>query len=93
MNAHQAALLGKAHRALKTAHLMPKEGDAGDAVNRSCYAAFYAPTARQQADYDAFTVFDEAAVANLITDVERFVQAVATRLDAWLPAREIPAVL
>ncbi|WP_456427400.1 HEPN domain-containing protein [Rhodocaloribacter sp.] len=111
--------------ALKTAHLMLKEGDAGAAVNRSYYAAFYAATAallsteeasrthkggirrfnlrfvqpgsfpldvgavlafaaaaRQQANYDAFTVFEEAAVADLITDVERFVQAVATRLDA-----------
>ena len=40
----------------------------------------FAADARQQADYDVFTVFDEAAAADLIVDVERFVEAVATLL-------------
>lgn len=39
----------------------------------------FAADARQHADYDAFTVFDEAA-ADLIVDVERFVEAVAILL-------------
>ncbi len=42
----------------------------------------YAYEMRQRADYEAFTVFDEAAATDLITDVERFVQAVETMLDA-----------
>jgi len=33
-------------------------------------------TMRNQADYDAFTVFDARAAADLIADVETFVQAV-----------------
>ena len=37
---------------------------------------------RQRADYEAFTVFDEAASADLITDVEAFVRAVEEMLDA-----------
>ena len=37
---------------------------------------------RRRADYETFTVFDEAAVADLITDVERFVQAVEAMLQA-----------
>lgn len=37
---------------------------------------------RQRADYEAFTVFDEAAAADLITDVEAFVRAVEEMLDA-----------
>ena len=36
--------------------------------------------ARQSADYDAMTIFDEAAAADLIADVERFVEAVAAIL-------------
>ena len=35
---------------------------------------------RQRADYEAFTVFDEAATANLIADVEGFVETVVTLL-------------
>jgi len=37
---------------------------------------------RQRAYYETFTVFDEAAVADLITDVERFVQAAEAMLQA-----------
>ncbi len=40
----------------------------------------YASDARQRADYEAFTVFDEAAAADLITDVEAFVGAVEEML-------------
>ncbi len=35
---------------------------------------------RQRADYETFAVFDEAAAADLITDVEAFVQAVEEML-------------
>ncbi len=42
----------------------------------------YAFNARQRADYEAFAIFDEAAVADLITDVEAFVRAVEQMLDA-----------
>lgn len=40
----------------------------------------FASDARQQADYDAFTIFDEAAAADLIVDVERFVDVVEAML-------------
>ncbi len=40
----------------------------------------YAFDARQRADYEAFAIFDEAAVADLISDVEAFVQAVEEML-------------
>ncbi len=42
----------------------------------------YAFDARQRADYEAFAIFDEAAVADLITDIEAFVRAVEEMLDA-----------
>ena len=35
---------------------------------------------RQRADYEAFTIFDEAAAADLITDAETFVEAVEALL-------------
>ncbi len=40
----------------------------------------YASDARQRADYEAFTVFDEVAAVDLISDVEAFVQAVEEML-------------
>lgn len=40
----------------------------------------YASDARYRADYEAFTVFDEAAAADLITDIKAFVQAVEEML-------------
>ncbi len=40
----------------------------------------HAFTLRQRADYEAFTVFDEAATADLISDVEAFVGAVEEML-------------
>lgn len=39
-----------------------------------------AEEARRNADYDAFSVFDRNAALDLITDVERFVEAVETLL-------------
>lgn len=40
----------------------------------------FAADARQHADYDAFTVFDEAAALDLIADVEAFVGVVEALL-------------
>ena len=42
----------------------------------------YAFNARQRADYEAFAIFDETAVADLITDIEAFVRAVEEMLEA-----------
>ena len=36
----------------------------------------FAEEARNRADYDAMTVFDEAAVIDLLADVDTFVQAI-----------------
>lgn len=42
----------------------------------------FAGDTRRQADYDAFTVFEEAAIADLLADVEAFVDAVEALLGA-----------
>jgi uncharacterized protein (UPF0332 family) len=52
-------------------------GSLPEAMGRTLDHAF---AMRQRADYEAITVFDERAAADLIADVERFVEAVQEML-------------
>ena len=55
--------------------------DAGRLEQRVATALGQAFHARQHADYDAISIYDEAAARDLLADVERFVAAVEVMLE------------